>query len=618
MVPESHFARVLHTNYNPSTKELNEIRHLVIEPQERIRRLNEEISRLQTERDELQRFVDGHLALAAPFRRFPADIWGEIFAHCLPVNKMNVAVCTVKEAPLLLTAICRDWREIALNTPRLWSSVHLSVSSPPPTTESDHLYHERQEATLQGMKLWLDRSGSRPLTLSIHIVDNTSPPMSPGEFDDESTICSKLMNLLVGYSRRWKSLSLGSGVKPSHQRALEGLIADDVPLLETVHTGDVNLFTDFHTFFNGLPPITGMPQVPEPRPAPASKVLCKLSSLRSLHLQQGSMSSLRISLSWSQLTKLTFNFRPMTFDSTPSPIAVLQKIAQACRSLVILTFRSHLSPGGSPTDPINWSTLQELRLVFNGPFCDYPGQPDPGLTGPFPFLPHVKDIYSSIIAPQLLRLTLLLVDHRWGGPAVDRDLPFHTLIKGAPHLTHLQIIGYHILGAEALSRCLQAAPSLTILKLQPERSPRWVSCDMGYRALRMPLEDVIVPPPDWVPQLLASLNELGSCPQLEVLDCGRCRIEDVTSILEFFQDESRLSRMKEFRADMGELVVQQVHTMTSPSLSESLRSLRAAHGISVDLKWGEIEPDLAPQWRMNPYSGLSVPATSPWEGESDW
>ncbi|KAK1231622.1 hypothetical protein PQX77_005245 [Marasmius sp. AFHP31] len=129
---------------------------------------------------------------------------------------------------------------------------------------------------------------------------------------------------------------------------------------------------------------------------------------------------------------------------------------------------------------------------------------------------------------------------------------------------------------------------------------------MGYEDSRMPLRDVMVLPPDWVPQLLASLNELGSCPQLEVLDCGRCRVEDVTSILEFVQDESRLSRLKQFQADMGRLVVQQTHTMTSPRLLESLRSLRTAHGLSVDLKWAEIEPTPEPQWEMDPYSGLPV------------
>ncbi|KAK1223180.1 hypothetical protein PQX77_013947 [Marasmius sp. AFHP31] len=616
MVPESHFTHVLHTNYVPSTRELSEIRHLVIEPQERIRDIDEEIGYLQAERDELQRFVDGHFALAAPFRRFPTDIWGEIFAHCLPANKLNVAVCTVKEAPLLLTTVCRAWREIALSTPRLWSSVHISVSDPPPHMKSDQLIPERQEGYLQGIKLWLDRSGSRPLTLSIHMADNTvSPPTSPREGNNESTHYLKLMDLLVGYSRRWKCLSLGFGVKPSHQRALEHLIADNVPLLQTVYAGDSSLFTDFHNFFLGVPPPNALPEVPEPCPAPAANLLCKLSSLRSLHLSQGSMSSLCISLDWARLTELSFDFQPMTFDSSPSAVTVLQRIAQTCRSLVVLTFRSYLSPGGAVLDPVNWGPLRELRLILDGQFGDHSGHgQDPFHGGPYPFLPHVKDIYSSIITPQLLRLTLQLGKRHYGGPAVDNDLPFHTLIKGAPHLTHLQIIGYHILGAEAFSRCLQAAPSLTTLKLQPERSPSRRRTYMGRRTS----DQVVAPPTDWVPKLLSSLNELDSCPQLEVLDCGRCRLEDVASFLEFVQAESRLSRMKQLQADMGDLWGKQVHTMTSPSLLESLGSLRATHGISVDLRWREAEPFPEVQWKHNPYYGLPVPTASPWEVAGDW
>ncbi|KAK1223179.1 hypothetical protein PQX77_013946 [Marasmius sp. AFHP31] len=609
MVPESHFTHVLHTNYVPSAKELNEIRHLVIEPQERISKLDEEIASLQAQRDELQRFVDGHFALMAPFRRFPADIWGEIFAHCLPANKLNVAVCTDKEAPLLLTTVCRAWREITLNTPRLWSSVHISVSDPPPHMKSDQLIPEREEAYLQGVKLWLDRSGSRPLALSIRMVDN----VSPGEADDEPTICSKLMNLLVGYSRRWKKLSFSFGVKLSHQRALERLVTDDVPLLETVHTEDTSLFTNINNFFHTPP--NALPQAPEPPPTPASSFLCKLSSLRSLHLYQGSMSSLHIPLDWARLNELSFDFQPVTFDSSRSPLAVLRTIAQTCRSLAMLNFRTYLTPAGAPLDPVTWSTLRELRLILDGQLGDYSDHDhDTNDDGPFPFLPHVKDIYSSIIAPQLRRLTLQLGNGHYGGLVADNDLPFHTLIEGAPRLTHLQIIGYHILEAEALSRCLQAAPSLTTLILQPEWS---TSPEHGFRSRRSPYQP-IAPPTGWVPSLLSSFNELDSCPHLQVFDCARCRPEDVTSILEFIQFESRLSKMKQFRADMADLWGQEIHAMTSPSLIETLRSLRAAHGVSVDMKWREAEPAPDYQWRINPYYGLPVPAPNTWGGTDDW
>ncbi|KAK1225720.1 hypothetical protein PQX77_011340 [Marasmius sp. AFHP31] len=604
MVPESHFVQVLHTNYVPSAKELNEIRHLVTEPQETIRKLNEEIASLQARRDELQRFVDGHYALMAPFRRFPADIWGEIFSHCLPTNKLNVAACTNKEAPLLLTAICRAWREIALNTPRLWSSIHISVSDPPPHMKSNQLIPEREEAYLRGVKLWLDRSGSRPLALSIHMVDN----VWRGEADNEPTIFLKLMNLLVGYSRRWRTLSFSSGVNSSHQRALERLVADDVPLLETVHTGDASLFTNFNNLFDGIPPPNAPPNAPEPRPTPASSFLCKLPSLRSLHLYQGSISSLHIPLDWARLTELSFDFQPMTFDSSPSPLTVLQAIAQTCRSLATLNFSSYLPPAGPHLDPVVWSALRELRLVLDGQFGDYSiFERDPDYEGSPPFLPHVKDIYSSIVAPQLRRLTLHLANRYCGESVADNDLPFHTLIKGAPRLTHLQIIGYHILGAEAFSRCLQAAPSLTTLILRPEWSPK---PERGF---------VRVPPPDWVSKLLSSFNELDSCPQLQVFDCGWCTPEDALSILEFIQAESRLSGMKQLRASMGGLRGQEVHMMTSPSLLETLRFLQATHGILVDMKWREAEPVPEPQWSMNPYLGLPVlPVPDTWEGANDW
>jgi len=280
MVPESHFASVLHTNYVPSTKELEELKYLIVEPQERILKLNEEIVRLQAERDELQQFVDSHRVLAAPFRRFPPDIWGEIFTHCLPTNNLNVSVCTVKEAPLLLTGVCRTWREIALNIPRLWSSVHVVVPNPPMPTVDDSFLTEVRARSLQGIRLWMDRSGSRPFTLSIQMTGDF-PSTSPS--DEDKVRYSELMDLLVRYSRRWKTLSLGSGVTPLHQEPLTHLTKDDVPLLEVVRIRHGQLFTV-------------SPQGTEPRSSPISNLLCELTSLHSLQMNSSLMSVLSIPL----------------------------------------------------------------------------------------------------------------------------------------------------------------------------------------------------------------------------------------------------------------------------------------------------------------------------------
>ncbi|KAK1221264.1 hypothetical protein PQX77_015924 [Marasmius sp. AFHP31] len=618
MVPKSHFTSVLHTNYVPSSKELKELHHLVLEPQERIRKLDEEMKHLQTQRDELQQFVDSHRALAAPFRRLPVDIWGEIFIHCLPRNQLNVAICTVKEAPLMLTTVCRTWKEVALNTPRLWNSVHIFSAGQPvaPSLEdpSPHeLVHEPTQAkVLQGIKLWLDRSGSLPLTLSIHIVE-PALPMSPSEdlSDQEIEVTStnllEIMDLLAGYSRRWKILSLGPGARASHQRPFSRLTAEDVPLLETVYTGDMNLFSDVPLPFPPGPWNNNPQQKAIPSPTPMAKLISKGPLLRSLHLQQGSISTLRIPLGWCHLTELSFDYQPLdTSDPSSSPCVPLQTIAQTCRSLTVLTFRADLrhGVGGSPNDPVEWTSLRELNISLNGfeLFCDYAiPEDDPHTIGLWSFPPYLKNIYGSIIAPQLLRLSVQLGHHRLGdqAPTSDDTLPFHTLVKGSPHLTSVRICGYHILKPEALAGCLQSSSSLKSLVLQPEPTVRRPVGATGYQTG----EEVISPSPDWVPRLLSSLSSLDLCPQLESLDVGRCgEYNNFSSILEFVQLESRITSLKRIKGDMGELWGEETRALTS---NENLvESLRSTHGILVDFKWKEADPQLQYHWSRDPRVGL--------------
>ncbi|KAJ7462165.1 hypothetical protein FB451DRAFT_480103 [Mycena latifolia] len=59
-----------------------------------------------------------------PVRTLPVEIISEIFTHCLPAGNAKVSL---SQAPFLLLWICRRWREIALSTPRLWSSLDIDV-----------------------------------------------------------------------------------------------------------------------------------------------------------------------------------------------------------------------------------------------------------------------------------------------------------------------------------------------------------------------------------------------------------------------------------------------------------------------------------------------------------
>ncbi|KAJ6482722.1 hypothetical protein C8R45DRAFT_762502, partial [Mycena sanguinolenta] len=53
-----------------------------------------------------------------PVLTLPFDITSYIFVHCLPAH--GRVTPSPFRAPLLLTQVCRYWREVALTTCRLW------------------------------------------------------------------------------------------------------------------------------------------------------------------------------------------------------------------------------------------------------------------------------------------------------------------------------------------------------------------------------------------------------------------------------------------------------------------------------------------------------------------
>ncbi|KAL0070040.1 hypothetical protein AAF712_002937 [Marasmius tenuissimus] len=402
-------------------------------------------------------------------------------------------------------------------------------------------------------------------------------------------------------------------MRASYQWPINRLAADEIPLLETVYTGESTLFTEI---FQG--PFHSETIHTHSSRTPAANLLCRAPSLRALHFNPGSVRALHIPLEWGRLTELSLSLqRPLGpgSPSSESPITALQTIAQTCHSLAILNFRCYLPHAPTETtpsspNPIQWNSLRDLNLLLDGQFCNYANFSDSeelDHPSPYPFDPSLEPIYGSIRTPHLLRLTLQLGNSHWGDPASGDILPFDVLLRSSPRLTHLQLIGYHILAAKALSRCLHSTTSLTTLKLQPG----------GIAPIAYPGRGRTLPPPGWVSQFLASLNDPGSitCPQLESLDCGRCSRDDIPSILEFLRDEDRRARLRRFKADMGDLWGEEVDDLTSVVLAETLGSLRTANGILVDLEWNEVEPVPDTRWRED--SHIGIPTASPWEG-SEW
>ncbi|KAJ7068711.1 hypothetical protein C8F01DRAFT_1247203 [Mycena amicta] len=100
-------------------------------------------------------------AVPYPILTLPTEVSTEIFIRCLPDLEddayVGSNVLDRKCAPLVLTWVCKRWRDIVLLTPALWRTFSIwHYYDEPPSSE-----------ILEISRLWLDRAGRRELSLSV-------------------------------------------------------------------------------------------------------------------------------------------------------------------------------------------------------------------------------------------------------------------------------------------------------------------------------------------------------------------------------------------------------------------------------------------------------------------
>src|SRR5271154_57926 len=93
-------------------------------------------------------------------------------------------------SPLKLAMICKDWRDIALSLPKLWSSIYIRA------TNNKHVH-----PSLPLLQLWLARSQSLPLFFSFEIWEHTQPSSS-------NKLLMQFWNLLIPHAYRWHTVDL--------------------------------------------------------------------------------------------------------------------------------------------------------------------------------------------------------------------------------------------------------------------------------------------------------------------------------------------------------------------------------------------------------------------------
>ncbi|KAJ6487126.1 hypothetical protein C8R47DRAFT_1127792 [Mycena vitilis] len=120
------------------------------------------ISELTAKRDTLE------LKLAEtmyPILSLPPELTARIFVQCLPAHGRVQPSPTAP--PLLLAQICRDWREIALGTSEIWSSVDVAFTRQDTT--------EAKEGAVFTIETWLSRAKGQPLSLTVRSQGHAIP-----------------------------------------------------------------------------------------------------------------------------------------------------------------------------------------------------------------------------------------------------------------------------------------------------------------------------------------------------------------------------------------------------------------------------------------------------------
>ncbi|KAJ7459242.1 hypothetical protein FB451DRAFT_1272288 [Mycena latifolia] len=92
-----------------------------------------------------------------PVLTLPPEITSRIFLKCLPFHGRVQPSAT--KAPLVLAQVCRHWRDVALATARLWSSIDLKFE--------DGRRNIPDNGTIPLLRTWLSRAKHSPISLTL-------------------------------------------------------------------------------------------------------------------------------------------------------------------------------------------------------------------------------------------------------------------------------------------------------------------------------------------------------------------------------------------------------------------------------------------------------------------
>ncbi|KAJ3836441.1 hypothetical protein F5878DRAFT_726788 [Lentinula raphanica] len=192
--------------------------------------MNTEIALLTAKRDQIIVTIKTYRDVLHPIRRTPPEVLLEIFSYCVPfVDTTSAEKCqeinslNTKFAPWTFGQVCKHWRFIVLECPRLWSSLSLNVDQF--LTTNFILGRQIEYKAIDLLSNHLRRSKDCPLTIAVQSFQALSP----------------IFSLICSHSERWSNvlLSLHAGAFPQLS-----LVKGRLPRLKNLHLRNLEGWDD--------------------------------------------------------------------------------------------------------------------------------------------------------------------------------------------------------------------------------------------------------------------------------------------------------------------------------------------------------------------------------------
>ncbi|THV02607.1 hypothetical protein K435DRAFT_716733 [Dendrothele bispora CBS 962.96] len=512
----SPFKHVLNTNYSASTEESHSIGGMLKESKQVLDGMDKDIVRLRTEmhqriarRNKLAAIMDAHRALVSPIRRLSPELLSEIFIHCL--SEDHNPVRSINEAPLLLTRICRSWRETALGDPRLWKSLHIHI----PYLFSDESITKIVAQRSLGMKNWLSKSGKLPISLSFCATYIDYPCHHSSDIPARATeppVYSDFMHTMLQpeFFSRWRHLDLKFS-----SSVLNNWVSLKGQGLSSLRTLKLDFGDDLYW---------ALPTVERPQDFSLADLISEAPNLRVFSLSNYVRNPYNLPLRWENLTELTLK----SFCHSPEGLTIQQV-------LYILGRASQSLQTGSfcVSFPIPYINLSEEQEIINLPvlrsleikFTIYSSQTISTRISE----KEVGNFFNYIHAPSLTGLGVQVTCGLSNVMNSMTSMPFLPLLKRSSCNLHSLSIELPITDS-ALLEFLPLAPdlvSLSITECRWNQLPIVVQLDLGPMATfsNNPAgngESVVCD------ELLRLLTidltgiDMPLCPRLEKLRLARC------------------------------------------------------------------------------------------------